>query len=56
MTLKIDKEAMTQIIALKLGYLYAKGLFMNYPDNFNKLLPQLAEELDKNKDLWLKEE
>ena len=56
MTLKIDKEVMTQLIALKLGYLYAKGLFSNYPDNFNKLLPQIAEELEKNQKLWLKEE
>ncbi|MDD5356120.1 MAG: hypothetical protein PHY56_06260 [Candidatus Omnitrophica bacterium] len=53
---KIDKEVMTKLIALKLGELYAKGLFSNYPDNFNKLLPQIAEDLEKNQKLWLKEE
>ena len=56
MTLKIDKKALTNLIALKLGWLWAKGLFKNYPKNFNEMLPQLADYLEEEQKLWLKEE
>lgn len=56
MTVKIDKQALTNLIAIELGWLLAQGLFSNYPDNFNAMLPQMADYLEENKKQWLKEE
>lgn len=33
------------VLSLKLGYYMASGLMDNYPENFNKMMPRIAEEI-----------
>ena len=50
MSLRIIKTDVDVVSTLSflLGKYQGLGLFQNYPDNFNLLIPQLADELVKN--------
>ena len=38
-------ENLTRLLSFKLGIYLGKGLFQNYPENYNKMIPELAKEL-----------
>ena len=40
-----ELQNFTSLLSLKLGIYMGQGLFKNYPDNFNQMIPQLAKEL-----------
>ena len=40
-----DSRRFEFFLCLRLGYYMGKGLFENYPDNFNKLIDEFAKEL-----------
>ena len=38
-------QEFTSVLSLNLGVYMGKGLFENYPEQYNKLIPEFAKEL-----------
>lgn len=42
---KVNINHFTQLLSFELGQFMAQGLLENYPDNFNKLIPEMAKSI-----------